>query len=387
VADKRAAKGLGSVFAEKDGNRKTKYVAQRNVVMADGTKRRVRARGATQQEALAKLNAKANEATQRTSTGHVRFDAFLDVWLNHKRAHVRASTIRAYEQDVRLHIRPALGGKRVDRLEARHVQSMLDALVAAGKHNMADRVRRTMKTALNAAVKWGYAPTNVMDRIDPVRKPDVRRGVYTLEEIRLFLRHAEASKYYALFLLAFATGMRKGELLALQWQDLTDVGVHVRRTVSIGAKGDGTAPPKTSAGYRFIPVAADTMQAVLEGRTAYAQDGDWVFTTRNGRRLSGRNVSTAMRAIQKRYGLPEIRFHDFRRSYATLLAEAGHHPRVIQDLLGHATPNLAMLVYQDATDRAKAGAYVNLDVGANPSRREAAPAERADVALANAARD
>jgi integrase len=363
VAGKRTTKGLGTVYQESDGRRSTSYVAARYVTLANGVRKRLKARGRTQEEAIQKLNMKARAAATQTPTGHVRVEDYLDVWLSHKRAYVRASTMRAYEQDVRLHLLPALGRKRVDRLEPRDVQAMLDALVARGARSMADRVRRTLKTSLNAAVKWGYVTHNVMDRIDPIQKTAPRRGVYTLEQIQAFLRHSEPSKYHALFRLAFATGMRKGELLALQWQDVTRSGVHVRRTVSANAGGDGTTPPKTASGYRFIPVESDTMNLVISGRTRFAQDGDWVFTTRNGKRVSARNVSHAMRTIQRRYGLPEIRFHDFRTTYATLLAEAGHHPRVIQDLLGHATPNLAMLVYQEATDRAKEGAYNDLNIG------------------------
>jgi len=312
---------------------------------------------------LQRLNAKIATVNMAPSHGRVTVAAFLTEWLAHKRVHVRASTLRAYEQDVRLHLEPALGVLPLNRLQARDAQRVIDELAKAGKWNMADRVRRTLKTALNAAVKWGYTPVNVMNQVDAVRKPAPRRGVYTLEQVQAFLRAADGSSYYPLFALAFATGMRKGELLALQWRDVSTVGVHVRRTVSINAPGDGTTPPKTNAGFRFIPVQEDVMQLVQARRTPHARDEDWVFTTRNAKRLSGRNVSFAMRRVQQRANLPEIRFHDFRRTYATLLAEAGHHPKVIQALLGHATPNLAMTVYADATDRARDRAYIDLHIG------------------------
>jgi Site-specific recombinase XerD len=216
---------------------------------------------------LQRLNAKIATVNMAPSHGRVTVTAFLSDWLAHKRVHVRASTLRAYEQDVRLHIKPKLGALPLDRLQARDAQLVIDDLAKAGKWNMADRVRRTLKTALNAAVKWGYITVNVMNQVDAVRKPAPKRGAYTLEQVQTFLQAAGTSTYYPLFALAFAAGMRKGELLALQWRDVSSVGVHVRRTVSINAPGDGTTPPKTNAGFRFIPVHEDVMQLVLARRS------------------------------------------------------------------------------------------------------------------------
>ena len=364
VAGKRAARGQGTVYKEEKPNRKTTWVAERWVTLPDGRRKRVRARAASQGEALAEVEVKARRVlTLNPGADRVTVADFMVQWLEHKSAHVRASSMRAYRQDVRLHIRPALGKHRLARLQTQHCQALVDKLVNAGTPSMADRVRRTLKQALRHAVKWGLLAGSPMDRVDPVRKPAPKRATYDAAQLRKFLRVAEGSKFHPLFLLAVSTGMRKGELLALKWEDLQSDGVHVRRTVSAKASGDGTTAPKTAAGERFVPVAPATMRVILETRTKHAMDSDWVFTTRNGKRHSVRTVSRVMRTLQKRYGLPEIRFHDFRRSYATLLAEQGHHPRVIQALLGHSTPTLAMTVYTDVTEASRRRAHIDLDSG------------------------
>jgi len=361
VAGKRTTRGLGSVYLDTDARSKTKWIAERWVTLPSGQRRRVRARGVTQDEALAALAVKASDTLARNPTGdRVTVREFMLAWLEHKQAHVRASTMRSYQQDNRLYITKYLGSHRLARLHASDCQQLIDRISAKGRKNMADRVRRTLKQALGYAVKQGALHANPMDRIDPVKKPDVERGTYDLEQITAFLEAASRSKLHPMFVLAFATGMRKGELLALKWSDVSADGVHVRRTVSKNAAGDGTTPPKTRAGRRFIPVDPEVMSYILSTRTRHAGDNEWVFTTRNGKRHSDRNVSKVMRDIQARHKLPEIRFHDFRRSYATLLAVQGHHPRVIQALLGHSTPTLAMTVYTEATEGAKRKARVDL---------------------------
>lgn len=361
MADKRTPKGQGSVYKEEKPGRDTKWVAERWVELPDGRKARVRARAATQGKAIAERELKARrKLASNPDAERMTVSEFMDDWLTHKSAHVRASSMRAYRQDVRLHIRPQLGKHKLAKLLPKHAQGLIDGMVETGRHSMADRVRRTLRQALGHAVKWGLLAANPMDRVDAVRKPPPKRGVYSMRELRAFLEAARGSKFYPLFLLAVATGMRKGELLALQWRDLEPEGVHVRRTVSAKAKGDGTEPPKTAAGERFIPVEKETMRVVLETRTPHAQASEWVFTTRNAKRHSVRTVSRVMRTFQKRAGLAELRFHDFRRSYATLLAEAGHHPRVIQALMGHATPTMAMQIYTDATETARLRAHIGV---------------------------
>lgn len=361
MAGKRTTRGLGSVYRDTDERTTTKWIAEKWVTLPTGVRKRVRARGVTQEEALAELAGKAADTLDRNPTGdRITVSEFMRQWLDHKRAHVRASTIRAYEQDNRLHITPNLGKLRLARVQAVDCQRVIDQLASAGSFSMADRVRRTLKQAFRYAVRQGTLNANPMDRVQPVRKPEPKRGTYTPDQIKVFLDAAKRTKYYPLFLLAFSTGMRKGELLALKWEDVTPEGVFVRRTVSKDAAGDGTTAPKTRAGVRFIPVEPATMRTILATRTKHARADEWVFTTRNGKRHSVRTPSRVMRQLQDANNLPPIRFHDFRRSYATLLAVQGHHPRVIQALLGHSTPTLAMTVYTEATEGARANAAVQL---------------------------
>ena len=371
----RSARGTGSVYEEDPknrANRTTQWVGEKWVTLPDGRRKRVKVRGTTQTETVAKLERRVREVVlenpDATRQGAVEF---LEEWLKHKAAHVRASTLRAYEQDV-AHLRDPLRGLRLARVQSRHIQAAVDRLASDGHPSMADRVRRTAKQAFRQAIKWGLLNANPVDQLDPVRRPEPKRGVMTAAEMGKLLSAAEGTVYYWVFVVALSTGMRKGEVLALKWGDVAPDGVTVRRTLSHRAAGDGTGPPKTRAGVRFVPVPPHTMAGLLATRSELDGPDDWVFTTRSGKRFSPRNVSHALHVAQRRAGVPEIRFHDLRRTYATQLAAGGAHPRVIQALLGHSTPTLAMTIYTEATESARRAAVVDVLGGGSSGRRATA---------------
>lgn len=341
----RNAHGLGSTYKEPS---RGGWVAEKRIRLPNGQHHRIRARAKTEKEALRKRDQLERAArdgfldASKTTTS-----AFMRRWFDYKRPNVRASTFRTYERDWEL-ARPALGNLPLARVTPMHIQGVLTSLqnkrskrAPNGAHAAADKVRRTLKQAFGQAVRWGVLPANPADRVDPVPRPPVERGVLTPHQAQQLLRVSEGSNYHAIFAVAITAGLRKGELLALEWRDITPSGIHVRRTLSLGAKG-GTAPPKTRAGARFVPTPSETISLLGEGGPHKL-----VFPGRGGGYRNPRNTTRALHHYLGVAGLPKIRFHDLRRTYATLLAAQGTHPRVIQKLLGHSTPTLAMTIYTD----------------------------------------
>jgi integrase len=160
---------------------------------------------------------------------------------------------------------------------------------------------------------------------------------------QVLLTPSTRSRYHDIFLITITAGLRKGVFRALHWKDITPQGIHVRRTTSAGAPR-GFAPPKTRAGKRFIPLDPTITTHLLRNK---GNSNDLVFVTPSGMPVNERNVTRALHHHLRELGQPVIRFHDLRRTYATLLTVQGTHPRVIQKLLGHSTPHLAMSVYTD----------------------------------------
>lgn len=353
---KRRLNGEGTVFEERDPRRRTTHRAEMDVRLADGTLRRVIARGVSASDARAQLERKAlrvressPDAERLTVTQH------LTAWLEHKERSVRASTLKTYRRDAQ-HLQAHLGQVRLSRLTSRDVEAAVAAI--ARKHPaQADKCRRTLKQALKQAVRWELLTRNPAEHVEPVKQRETIRAVLTPAQIVVLLDAMRGLTYYPLVSLAIHSGLRMGELLALRWRDVGRDELRVTRTLSEGS-ATGFAPPKTKAGRRRVPVAPEvlTLLGAPRGRD------ELVFRTGAGTPMKPRAVKRALDAGVAKANkglaavagaeelgierLPDLRFHDLRRTYATLLARAGQHPRVIQHLLGQSS-QAVWLIYTD----------------------------------------
>ena len=157
------------------------------------------------------------------------------------------------------------------------------------------------------------------------------------------------NRFEALYALAVTAGLRIGELLGLKWEDvdLDDETLHVRRTKSQAKSGPTFNTPKNGKGrrLRLTRRAAEALRSHKATQNAERlklgdlwEDYGLVFCTHTGKPLDFRNVATAsFKPLLKKAGLPDIRFHDLRHTCATLLLSRGHHPKLVQELLGHAS--------------------------------------------------
>ena len=167
-----------------------------------------------------------------------------------------------------------------------------------------------------------------------------------------------------LFSLALATGLRRGEILGLKWQDINfSTGkLQVRRILSrVPTKTENRehvyveAEPKTQKSRRNVVVASFVLDSLREHRVHQLeaklkagplwQEHDYVFCTLLGTHLGPNHVVEELKKLLKQAGLPDIRFHDLRHSAATLLLSLGVHPKVVQELLGHTQISMTMDIY------------------------------------------
>ena len=358
----------------KDRSRKnTQWVFEKDVRRVDGSAHRIKVRGRTQAEVIARMAERERElAASNPVADELTLEAFLERWLAFKEPHVRASTLRGYRHDVRRHVVPVIGPKPLARVGAADVQEVVTRVAAAGKFNAADSVRRTLKQALGHAVRWDLIVANPCDRVDPVRRPEPTRSVWTHEQARKFMVAAAraGSSWHALFMLALATGLRKGELLALRWADVTPDRVHVRRAFTPYGPERFTQP-KTRQSIRSVPIAESTW-AVLEAHREAAPASELVFSRWDGTVLDPRTVSSEMKRICEDAKVPAIRFHDLRRTFTTWQFVAGQEPRTVQRLLGHATPALTLAVYADVLEERERASALEVP-GSNAGGNAGAP--------------
>jgi integrase len=200
------------------------------------------------------------------------------------------------------------------------------------------------------------------------------------EQIRRFLAAARGHRLEALFVLALATGMRKGELMALKWQDINfSTGMlQVRRILTHmpaklhGKGGYVEAEPKTERSRRSIAIAPFALEKLKEHHVRQLeakrkagplwQENDLVFCSSVGGHLhTSRDVFVQFKRLLQQAELPAIRFHDLRHSAATMLLSLGIHPKVVQEMLGHSQIGMTMDIYSHVLPTMQAEAMSKLN--------------------------
>jgi integrase len=340
--------GEGSITRRKDGL----YMARYTVQTGAGAKRKTlygKTRGEVS-EKLTRAMAARDEGLIFEGENQT-LSAYLDRWLNGSaKGSVKPSTFEGYERMIRNHIKPALGHKKLKVLAPNHVQyfyqQKLDAGLAPGTVRLMHGV---LHRALEQAVKWGAVPRNVCKATTPPRPNPGEIRPLDAEQARRILEASRENRLEALYVIAVTAGLRIGELLGLKWTDIDlDAGtLRLRRTRSQARTGPTFTAPKNGKGrsIRLTQRAVEALRAHKAAQNAERlklgelwTDNDLVFCTTAGRPLDFRNLATAsFKPLLKKAGLPDIRFHDLRHTCATLLLSRGHHPKLVQELLGHAS--------------------------------------------------
>ncbi|HEY6284837.1 MAG TPA: site-specific integrase [Ktedonobacteraceae bacterium] len=369
--------GEGSIYFRRSDE---KWVGS---ITLENRKRRV-FYGKTRKEVQEKLKVALREQQQGTLVTAPRqtLSQFLTDWLeNSQKQSVRPRTYERYEELVRLHIAPALGRYELQKLSAQHLQAFYAKKAEEGlSATTINHFHNVLHKALDTAMRWNLVARNVCDLVSPPRRKRYEVHPLTLDQVHKLLAVVEGHEMEALFKLALATGLRRGELMGLKWQDINlDTGtLQVRRLLSrvpskMPGKGYVEAEPKTQKSRRSVVIAPFALEALkhhrerqLEAKIKVGrlwQDHDYVFCTSIGTHLNPtRDMLDQLKALLKKAGLPDIRFHDLRHSAATLLLSVGVHPKVVQEILGHSQISITMDVYshvlpgmqQDAMSRLNA---------------------------------
>ena len=171
-----------------------------------------------------------------------------------------------------------------------------------------------------------------------------------VEQLQSFLREAKDSGVFELYYLELVTGLRRGELLGLKWEDvdLERGDLRVRRQIA-RISGEGVeAPLKTKNAYRTLPLAEDTVD-ILEAQRKKTGDSPWVFPSPTGGPISPDSVLHMLHRVLKRAGLPRVRFHDLRHTFATLALQNGVDVKTMSGMLGHFSAGFTLDTYAHVT--------------------------------------
>lgn len=333
---------------------------------ANGKQIRRYVSGDTQAEVREKLDALKRDRSvgEAVASTPETFGQFLERWLTHKQRDVRVTTHRDYTLNVRKHITPKLGTVRLEKLTALHIESLVTQVLDGGSSEaQASRCLRVVKMALNQAVVWGLLGKNVADRVRPPKVKREEMQVWTPDQARRFLTALERHPYHALFYLALATGMRRGELMGLRWSDVdfSRSQLTVSRSVVSMSGTPHVAEPKTAAGKRVVTLSPDVIDLLWQHRFTQSGSGELVFGSRVGTFLQPASIMRVFDRYAAKAGVPRIRFHDLRHTSASLLIRNNVPVKVVSDRLGHADSSFTLRTYVHVFDDQRRAAALPLE--------------------------
>lgn len=329
--------------------------------------------GKTRREVQGKIRAVVTDSEKGVMPApeNLTLERYFDRWLEDAiKNGVAARTSAIYAYHVRDHILPSLGKQKLKGLKATDLQRLYTQLLGRGlAPKTVKNVHGVIRKALGQAVAWGLAPTNVALAAKPPRVE--RRELETLSaaEVRRMWASVAGTRWKPFLILAIKTGLRQGELLGLKWDDIDfDAGtLQVRRQL----QRDKTFAAPKGRRQRRLDLGALELRALAAHRAQQDErrrqwGAAWagqelIFTTDQGRPLGWRDVDRDFKLRLAKAGIKAIRFHDLRHTNATLQLEAGIHPKVVQERLGHSDIGVTLDIYSHVTPTLGRDAAQRLD--------------------------
>lgn len=308
----------------------------------------------------------------------ILFDTWFIEWLNvYKRADCKDSTINLYKNVYNRYIKTVFGKKQVKNLRADMIQKFINKAAAERSKTVASTINFLLYDSLRQAARNGIISKNPMDNTTPPKFKESRKGKALSAEVeKKFLDAAKDSYYYPLYRMASLTGMRIGEVLGLQWQDVDfEHGeIYITHTLCyVPGRGQYLDTPKSEASRRIIPMekGSELYTLLKEWRSKqrlqkFKVGKYWqplpgmehiVFTSNHGTPHFDMNVRTDQRKIVAEMNEAGINidctFHTLRHCFATRCIENGMDPKVLQAILGHSTFAMTMDLYCDVMEDTK----------------------------------
>ena len=365
---RKRANGDGSIRKRKDGRWEGRYVVGRDPDTGKMVTKNVL--GKTQAEVKEKLRKAIDDSRQLdyTKEGKYTVGQWLDEWFEaYAKVKVRASSHQTYKGYIENHIKPNIGDIPIEKLTSLRLQKFYRKLLTEGRVPRIEsenqpkglsaktvrNIHQVISSAMSMAVKHKLILSNPAEGCELPKVEHKEMHTIPAEQLGAFLREAKESGVYELYYLDLATGLRRGELLGLKWDDIDlDQGViHVRRQVY---RIDGEVrevPLKTKHSYRSISISKDAVELLREMKTRRASE--YVFPSPTGGPISPDSVLNMLHRVLKRAGLPAVRFHDLRHSFATLALQNGVDIKTVSGMLGHFSAGFTLDTYAHVTTAAQ----------------------------------
>ena len=327
------------------------------------------------------------------------FGEWMDFWYqNYSKPKLRPTTQAGYENRIYQHIIPELGSIPLDQLTQNDLQQFYARLKRSGRllnaehygESLSDTVVRgchaNCRSALEKAVQEGLIRMNpaVGCKLPPKKAREMQ--VLTREEIQRFLIQAKAEGYFELFLLELTTGLRRGELLALQWDDLNFENGELKITKQVyRTKENGLliSQPKTKSSIRTVSLPPPLLAILKEYRECV--NSRWMFPSpvKEDSPLDPAYIRTRLHLILEHAQCKQIRFHDLRHTFATVALGSGMDVKTLSATLGHVSAATTLDIYTHITNPMRSEAAAKIDqriAKVDPKEKEMASKQASETA-------
>lgn len=282
-------------------------------------------------------------------------------WLPSVSSSLRPLTFDSYRANVLNHVVPHLGELKLQGVTPAALNTFYGELSESLSPTTIRYIHAILRRAFADAVRWNRLPSNPADGADPPRKSSAARNAmrtWSAPELHQFLEGVSQDRLAACWRFLAMTGCRRGEALGLRWRDI-DFARGQATILQAIVGGRATSEPKSESGRRTIALDVGTLAALRRHREAqrlerdvfgdHYSDNDLVFCREDGTPMWPRSLSRAFSRRIAALDLPRIRLHDLRHTHATLALQAGIHPKVVQERLGHASISITLDIYSHAT--------------------------------------
>ena len=372
---KRRRNGEGSICKRKDG----RYQCQAIVgISDDGKVKRKTLYGKNESEVIDKLNQLLIQVKQNSyiEPTKMTLSEWLNKWMtNYKKLTLKRTTWELYNILIEKHIKPEIGGIKLSKLQTGHIQGLYSKKSQEGSRadnrpgslspKSIRHIHTVIRSALEQALRERLISINPADAAVLPRNYRKEMKILDIQGITKFLSAAKGSRYYTAFLLILATGLRRGEALGLRWKDidLQKGVINVKQQLVRVKGGFMFSDLKTELSRRMVAIDDDIVQELKEHMESQMlerqknhqiyEKNDLVFCSEIGKPIPPRNFVRYFKAILKKAGLDEIRLHDLRHTYATMVLGQGISHKTLQENLGHYSASFTIEMYGHNTQDMK----------------------------------